>query len=38
MVNIVEEAEQSIHYWRQFEKRRVIPATNINDAITTPAA
>ena len=34
MVNIVEEAEQSIHYWRQFEKRRVIPASNINDAIT----
>jgi len=28
MVNIVEEAEQSIHYWRQF------PASNINDAIT----
>ena len=34
MVNIVEEAEQSIHYWRQIEKRRVIPASNINDAIT----
>ena len=34
MVSIVEEAEQSIHYWRQFEKRRVIPASNINDAIT----
>ena len=34
MVSIVEEAEQSIHYWRQFEKRRVLPASNINDAIT----
>ena len=34
MVSIVEEAEQSIHYWRQFEKRRVIPTSNINDAIT----
>ena len=34
MVSIVEEAEKSIHYWRQFEKRRVIPASNINDAIT----
>ena len=34
MVSIVEEAEQSIHYWRQFEKRRVIPASTINDAIT----
>ena len=34
MVSIVEEAAQSIHYWRQFEKRRVIPASNINDAIT----
>ena len=34
MVSIVEEAEQSIHYWRQFEKRRVVPASNINDAIT----
>ena len=34
MENIVEEAEQSIHYWRQFQKRRVVPASNINDAIS----
>ena len=34
MVEIVEEAEHSIHYWRQFSKQRVIPASNINDAIT----
>ena len=34
MGNIVEEAEQSIHYWRQFQKRRVVPASNINDAIS----
>ena len=34
MVDIVSEAEHSIHYWRQFEKNRVVPASNINDAIT----
>ena len=34
MVGIVEEAEHSIHYWRQFQKQRVVPASNINDAIT----
>ena len=34
MVEIVEEAESSIHYWRQFQKQRVVPASNINDAIT----
>ena len=34
MVEIVTEAEQSIHYWRQFRKQRVVPAGNINDAIT----
>ena len=34
MVEIVEQAEQSINYWRQFQKRRVVPASNINDAIT----
>ena len=34
MCEIVEEAEGSIHYWRQFQKQRVVPASNINDAIT----
>ena len=34
MAEIVEEAEGSIHYWRQFQKQRVVPASNINDAIT----
>ena len=34
MVGIVTEAEQSIDYWRQFQKQRIIPASNINDAIT----
>ena len=34
MGEIVEEAENSIHYWRQFQKQRVVPASNINDAIT----
>ena len=34
MAGIVEEAENSIHYWRQFQKQRVVPASNINDAIT----
>ena len=34
MCEIVEEAESSIHYWRQFQKQRVVPASNINDAIT----
>ena len=34
MAGIVTEAEQSIHYWRQFRKQRVVPASNINDAIT----
>ena len=34
MAGIVTEAEQSIDYWRQFQKQRVIPASNINDAIT----
>ena len=34
MAGIVAEAEQSIHYWRQFQKQRVVPASNINDAIT----
>jgi pyruvate kinase len=34
MVDIVTEAEGSIDYWRQFQKQRVVPASNINDAIT----
>ena len=34
MAGIVEEAESSINYWRQFQKQRVVPASNINDAIT----
>ena len=34
MTKIVEEAESSIDYWRQFQKQRVLPANNINDAIT----
>ena len=34
MVSIVEEAEQSINYWRQFQKHRITPEPNINDAIT----
>ena len=33
-VGIVEEAEQSIHYWRRFEKRIELSASNIDDAIT----
>lgn len=34
MVEIVSEAEGSTDYWRQFQKQRVVPASNINDAIT----
>ena len=34
MAGIVEEAEASIDYWRHFQKQRVVPASNINDAIT----
>ena len=34
MINIVEEAEQSIHYWRRFEKHMGVVASNIDDAIT----
>ena len=34
MVGIVEEAEQSIHYWNRFMKRQIVSASNINDAIT----
>ncbi len=34
MSSTVLEAETSIHYWRQFQKQRVIPNHNIDDAIT----
>lgn len=34
MASIVTETEEAIDYWRQFEKQRVLPAANINDAIT----
>ncbi len=34
MVGIVEEAEQSIHYWRRFEKHMGVASSNIDDAIT----
>ena len=34
MAGIVTEAEQSIDYWRRFQKQRITPASNINDAIT----
>lgn len=34
MVTIVTETEGAIDYWKQFQKQRVLPASNINDAIT----
>ena len=34
MTGIVEEAEASMDYWRHFQTQRVVPASNINDAIT----
>ena len=34
MAGIVAEAEGAIDYWRQFQKQRITPASNINDAIT----
>ena len=34
MVDIVTETEGAIDYWKQFQKQRVLPASNINDAIT----
>ena len=34
MVGIVTETEGAIDYWKQFQKQRVLPASNINDAIT----
>ncbi len=34
MDSIVTEAEHSIQYWRHFKKQRIVPAHNIDDAIT----
>ena len=34
MVTIVTETENAIDYWKQFQKQRILPASNINDAIT----
>ena len=34
MASIVIETEDAIDYWHQFEKQRVLPAANINDAVT----
>jgi pyruvate kinase len=34
MVEIVTEAEKAINYWRQFSKQRVLPGSNLNDAIS----
>ena len=34
MAGIVTETESAIDYWKQFQKQRVLPASNINDAIT----
>ena len=34
MTGVVTEAEGAIDYWHEFEKHHVLPAANINDAIT----
>ena len=34
LVDIVTDAEQSIHYWRRFQRQQVTTASNINDAIS----
>ncbi len=34
MVGIVTETEGAIDYWKQFQKQRVLPTADINDAIT----
>ena len=34
MAAIVTETENAIDYWRNFQKQRIIPASDINDAIT----
>ena len=34
MVGIVTETESAIDYWTQCQKQRILPASNINDAIT----
>ena len=34
MVGIVTETENAIDYWKQFQKQRILPASNLNDAVT----
>ena len=34
MVTIVTETEGAIDYWKQFQKQRIVPTSDINDAIT----
>ena len=34
MVEIVTDAENSIHYWKRFQKQQITTSSNINDAIT----
>jgi len=34
MVEIVTDAEESIHYWKRFTKQQITTSSNINDAIT----
>ena len=34
MVEIVTDAEESIHYWKRFQKQQITTSSNINDAIT----
>lgn len=34
MAAIVTETEGAIDYWKQFQKQRIVPASDINDAIT----
>ena len=34
LVDIVTDAEQSIHYWRRFQRHQIITSANIDDAIS----
>ena len=34
MVEVVTDAENSIHYWRRFQRQHITTSSNINDAIT----
>ena len=34
MVDIVTDAEESIHYWKRFQRQQITTSSNINDAIT----